>query len=312
MAQLWVADELARIGPGACGARGFSRAETVAYCRRLARAHYENFTVASWLLPRRLRPHFYAIYAFCRGADDAADETARSDASLALLDGWQEELERCYAGRPEHPVFVALAATIREFEIPREPFARLLTAFRQDQHVARYATPQDVLGYCRNSANPVGHLVLYLGRCHDEPRRELADAICTGLQLVNFCQDVARDWDKGRVYLPQSSLARAGYTDAMFARRESNEAFRRAMREEVDRAERYLRTGEELVERMPPDLAVDVALFVAGGLAVVRAIRKLNYDVWRTRPTISKTAQLRLLADCWWRSVRFSGRKPRR
>lgn len=312
MAHLLAAEELARFGPGAPGARPLSRDQAAAYCRRLARGHYENFTVASWLLPRRLRPHFFAIYAYCRWADDLADETAGALESLALLDWWQVELERCYAGEAEHPVFVALAATIREFSIPREPFARLLAAFRQDQRVTRYATPEDVLGYCQNSANPVGQLVLYLARCHDERRGELSDAICTGLQLANFCQDVARDWTKGRVYLPQSTLVRAGYTEAMFARREHNDAFRRAMREEVDRAERYLRAGEPLVERMPRDLRLDVALFVAGGLAVVRAIRELDYNVWRTRPTISKRKRLQLLAGCWWRSIRKPGREPRR
>lgn len=312
MSQLSAAEELARIGPAARGGRPYSRDLAAAYCRRLARRHYENFTVASWFLPRRLRPHFYAIYAYCRWADDLADETAGAGESLALLDSWAEQLERCYVGRAEHPVFVALAATIREFSIPKEPFLRLLLAFRQDQHVTRYATPEDVLGYCQNSANPVGHLVLYLGRCHDERRAELADSICTGLQLVNFCQDVARDWAKRRVYLPQSTLARAGYPEAMFARGEYNDAFRRAMRVEVDRAERYLRAGEPLVELMPRDLRLDVALFIAGGLAVVRAIRDRDYSVWRTRPTISKRKQLRLLAGCWWRSVRMSGREPRR
>jgi len=309
MAQLSVAEELARFGPRAPGTRPPTRAEAVAYCRRLARSHYENFTVASWLLPRRLRPHFYAVYAYCRWADDLADETAGADESLALLDWWQQQLERCYAGQAEHPVFVALTATIREFSIPKEPFARLLAAFRQDQRVARYATPEAVLSYCQNSANPVGHLVLYLGRCHDEHRSKLSDDVCTGLQLINFCQDVARDWDKGRVYLPQSTLARAGYTEAMFERRVCNEPFRRAMREEVDRAEKYLRAGQRLTEQVPQALKLDVGLFVAGGLAVVRAIRDRDYDVWHARPTVSKPRQLRLLAGCWWRSVRITGRE---
>src|SRR5262249_5390131 len=157
-----------------------------------------------------LRPHFYAIYAFCRRADDLADETGDPQLSLSLLDDWQQQLDLCYAGQPQHPVFVALRETIEEFLIPPEPFVRLLTAFRQDQHVTRYATHADVLDYCRNSANPVGRLILYLGRCHDERRGALADSICTGLQLANFCQDVARDWAKGRIYLPCETLAAAG------------------------------------------------------------------------------------------------------
>jgi squalene synthase HpnC len=312
MSQIWVAAELARLGPGARRAPPPTRAEAAAYCRRLARSEYENFTVASWLLPRRLRPHFYSIYAYCRWADNLADETSGPDESLALLDWWHAQLERCYAGEAEHPVFVALAETIREFEIPQEPFERLLAAFRQDQRVTRYATADDVLAYCRNSANPVGHLVLYLGRCGDERRVELSDAICSGLQLANFCQDVARDWAKGRVYLPQATLQQAGYTEAMFARHECNAAFRAALREEVDRAERHLRTGEPLAACMPRELRLDVALIAAGGLAVLRAIRDLNYNVWLKRPRISKATQLRLLAGCWWRTARGPGREPRR
>jgi squalene synthase HpnC len=312
MSQLWMAQELARLGPGARRAASPSREQAAEYCRRLTRARYENFTVASWLLPRRLRPHFYAIYAYCRWADDLADETAGAEESLALLDWWEDELARCYAGEAQHPVFVALRETIERFQIPREPFERLLAAFRQDQRVTRYATPEDVLGYCRNSANPVGRLVLYLGRCHDERRGALADAVCTGLQLANFCQDVARDWHKGRVYLPQATLDRAGYTDDMFARGEFNAPFREAMREEVDRAEKHLRAGEALVERLPRELRLDVALMAAGGLAVLRAIRDLDYNVWLKRPVISKAKQLSLLAGCWWRSAGAQGREPRR
>lgn len=312
MAQLSKASGLASLGPSSRGARPASRAEAVAFCRNLAHAHYENFTVASWLLPRPLLPHFYAIYAYCRWADDLADETDGAEESLAILDWWQNELDRCYAGEAEHPVFVALATTIREFSIPREPFARLLTAFRQDQHVARYATPEDVLAYCQNSANPVGHLVLYLARSYDQPRIALSDSVCTGLQLANFCQDVARDRVKGRVYLPGTTLARAGYSQAMLARGEYNEAFRQAMRDEVDRAERYLRGGTPLVQWMPRKLRVDVALFVEGGLAILQAIRDLDYNVWKTRPVISKRKQLRLLAGCWWRSLRSARKEAHR
>jgi squalene synthase HpnC len=230
---------------------------------------------------------------------------------LALLDAWEEQLDRCYLGRAEHPVFVTLATTIREFSIPIDPFRRLLAAFRQDQQVNRYATHEDVLAYCRNSANPVGHLVLHLGRACDEGRARLSDSICTGLQLVNFCQDVARDWNKGRIYLPQATLARAGYCDTMFMRREFNDAFCRALREEVDRAEHYLRAGEPLVECVPRELKLDVAIITAGGLAVVEAIRRLNYNVWQTRPTISKRKQLSLLARCWWRHGRRPGTETR-
>jgi squalene synthase HpnC len=310
MAQLSIAVELARYGPHAHAPGRLSRAEAFAYCRRLALAHYENFTVASWLLPKHLLPHFYAIYAYCRWADDLADET-NCDDSLALLDWWQDELEACYAGLPRHPVFVALGETIRSFSIPPEPFHRLVAAFRQDQRVTRYSTPEDVLAYCENSANPVGRLILYLGRCHDGPRCRLSDSICTGLQLANFCQDVARDWEKGRVYLPRATMERCGYSEPMLARGEHNEAFGRAMRVEVDRAGDYLRAGQPLVELVPTELRLEVALFVAGGLSVLDAIRSLDYDVWNRRPTVSRWQKLRLLARCWFETRRVAKRETR-
>ena len=159
----------------------------------------------------------------------------------------------------------------------------------------------NVLEYCRWSANPVGHLVLYLGECYSIERARLADSICTGLQLANFCQDVAGDWDRGRIYLPQADCRRFGYTEAMFARRECNEAFRRLMRVEVDRAEDFLHAGLPLVNLMPREFRLDVALFIHGGLAVLRAIRRQNYDVWTRRPRVSKMEKLRLFVQCWWR-----------
>lgn len=297
-------------GTDARGAAPVTRDEARAYCRRIARSHYENFTVASWLLPRRLLPHFYSIYAYCRFADDLADELGGAEQSLAALDWWETELDRCYAGIPRHPVFVALRSTVDEFSIPREPFARLLTAFRQDQHVARYRTHEDVLGYCRSSADPVGRLILYLGRCHDARRGELSDSICTGLQLVNFCQDVARDWRRGRVYLPLETLEHAGCSEGDLERAAikgdgPTDALRRALRVEVDRAESYLRGGQELVELVPRELGVEVSLFVAGGLSVAEAIRRQDYDVWRRRPTVSSAKKLRLLVGCWWNAPKF-------
>ena len=180
------------------------------------RRHYENFTVASRLLPRRLRQHVCNIYAYCRWADDLADEIGDPQRSLALLDWWETQLRDCYDGRAAHPVFIALSETIRKFDIPAEPFLDLLVAFRQDQRVTRYETIDQVLEYCRCSANPVGRLVLYLGRCHTPERARLSDSICTGLQLANFCQDVARDWDRGRIYLPQADCRRFGYDEAVF------------------------------------------------------------------------------------------------
>jgi len=293
--------DLELYGPEARQVKHPSLSRAQKYCRRLARRHYENFTVASLLLPRHLRQHFYNVYAYCRWADDLADETGDPQRGLALLDWWEQELRECYQGHSQHPVFVALEDTIRQFAIPVDPFVDLLVAFRQDQRVARYESLDQLLDYCRYSANPVGRLVLYLGRCHDPERARLADSICTGLQLANFLQDVALDWERGRVYLPQTHCRQFGYDESMFARRECNEPFRRLLAAEAAEAEGWLRRGQPLVPLVPEELRLDVALFIHGGLALVEAIRRNQYDVWSRRPVLSKLEKLRIVARCWWR-----------
>jgi len=274
------------------------------YCRRLARTHYENFSVLSLLVPRALRQHVCNVYAYCRWADDLADETGDPRQGLALLRWWEGLLRECYAGRVSHPVFVALADTIAQFSIPVDPFLDLLVAFRQDQRVVRYETDGQLLDYCRYSANPVGRLVLYLGRCFDGARSHLSDCICTGLQLANFCQDVARDWDRGRVYLPLAECRRFHYDEALFARRECNEAFRQLLAARVRDAEGWLRQGFPLVNLVSEDLRLPVALFVHGGLAILEAIRRQDYDVWSRRPVVGRLQKLRLMATVWWRLKR--------
>jgi len=296
-----ILDDLKRYGPGLAADRAPSPRQSRRYCRRLARRHYENFTVVGRLVPRRLRQHVCNLYAYCRWADDLADEIVDCTQSAALLAWWESQLRDCCQGRAVHPVFIALSETIQQFDIPAEPFVDLLVAFRQDQQVMRYESRQELLNYCRYSANPVGRMVLYLGECHTPDRVRLSDAICTGLQLANFCQDVARDWDRGRVYLPQAACRRFGYNEAMFARRECNEAFRRLLAAEVEQAEGLLREGWPLAARMPLDLQLPVTLFVQGGLAVLEAIRRQNYDVWTSRPTVSKWQKLRLAARWWWK-----------
>jgi len=295
------ATDLALYGPRARQPNRLTPAQSRRYCRRLARSHYENFTVASWLLPRDLAQHFSNIYAYCRWADDLADEARSPEESLALLEWWEEQLRACYDGRVEHPVFIALADTIGRFDVPPDPFVELLVAFRQDQRITRYETSDELLQYCRYSANPVGRLVLWLGRCHGQEQVRLSDSISTGLQLANFWQDVARDWDRGRVYLPQARCRRFGYDESMFARRESNHAFRRLLAAEVSEAEGWLRAGLPLVEMVPQWLKLEVALFIHGGLAILDAIRRQDYDVWTRRPVVSRLEKLRLLARCWWR-----------
>jgi squalene synthase HpnC len=184
-----------------------------AYTRWLATHHYENFNVVSWLLPKELHQHFYNVYAYCRWADDLGDEIPSKERALELLDWWERELDACYEGRPAHPVFVALRETVVAKDIPKQPFADLLKAFRQDQVVKRYGTWEAVLDYCVYSANPVGRLVLYLCGYRDDHRQRLSDATCTALQLANFWQDVSRDLEKGRIYIPLERAAAHGISE---------------------------------------------------------------------------------------------------
>lgn len=290
------AAELARHGP-AGEPHGIvpSLEESFAYCRKLAQTHYENFVVASRFLPRPLRQHFANVYAYCRWSDDLADETSSTDESLALLDWWESQLDECYSGRATHPVFVALAHTVRDFDIPPQPLHDLLSAFRQDQRVSRYESFADLLDYCRRSANPVGRLVLYLGRSHDDESGRLSDSICTGLQLANFWQDVAGDWQRGRLYVPLEDCHRFGYSEEDFAAGRCNAAFERLMDFEVARAEKWLRAGLPLVERLPSWLAGDIWLIIHGGLKILKKIRSVRFDVWSRRPKVSRWDQTRLL-----------------
>ena len=267
-----------------------------AYCERLARSHYENFSVASWFLPARLRQHFFNVYAYCRISDDLGDEVGNPAASLLLLDQWQRELEACYAGSPRHPVFVALAETVRKFEIPQHEFSDLLTAFRQDQTITRYQTFDALLGYCRNSANPVGHLVLYLCGYRDAERQKLSDYTCTALQLANFWQDVSVDCAKGRIYLPLESLRRFGVTEEDLTANRNTSSFCEMMRFEVARAREWFERGLPLVGKVDKELAIDLELFTRGGQEILKAIEKQGYAVLGRRPSISKSRKLALVA----------------
>lgn len=268
--------------------------EALAYCRNLAETHYENFHVATWFLPEPLRPHFHSIYAYCRISDDLGDEVPDRAAALALLDLWGHELDACYEGRARHPVFVALAETIRACKIPKEPFADLLVAFRQDQTVTRYETMDDVLGYCRYSANPVGRLVLYACGEVSEENFRLSDATCTALQLANFWQDVRVDWSKDRVYIPQADMRAHGVADETIAAGVATPGFRALLKQEVEYARGLFLKGLPLIARVRRDLAVDLDLFSRGGLEILRAIERRDYDVLSARPAISKPTKLAL------------------
>lgn len=321
------AEELSRWGPEASGRRSKTGAssgrptspslpEAQTYCRRLARSHYENFPLASWLLPRRLHQHFFNVYAYCRWADDLADEVAEAAESLELLDWWKAELRACYSGATRHPVFVALQTTIEEFEIPSEPFEDLISAFEQDQHVTEYATFAELREYCRRSADPVGRLVLYLCRRHTPENVGWSDSICTGLQLANFWQDVSRDWEIGRVYLPREDRERFGYSQDDLRSRRTHAAFLELMRFEVDRARGFLLAGLPLVDRLPGRMQVDIELFARGGLKILERIEAIGYRVWDRRPEVTKRDAAALFLQCAknaaWRLLARSGRRSRR
>jgi len=269
--------------------------EARAWCKRLAETHYENFHVASWFLPKKLRPHFHSIYAYCRVSDDLGDETGDREQSLALLDLWGRELDACYSGEVRHPIFVALAETIRECAIPKEPFADLLVAFRQDQSVTRFETMADVLHYCHYSANPVGHLVLYVCGYRDAERFALSDATCSALQLANFWQDVREDYARDRIYFPREDMRRFAVDEETIASGRFTPAFRELMRYEVDYARQMFAQGMPLIGMVDRDLALDLDLFSRGGLEILTAIEQQKYDVLRARPSISKPRKAALL-----------------
>ena len=273
-----------------------SLADAREYCRRLARSHYENFSVASWFLPPGLRQHFFNVYSYCRISDDLGDEVGNTATSLLLLDQWQQELDACYDGQSRHPVFVALAETVRKFEIPKQEFADLLTAFRQDQRVTRYQTFNDLLGYCKYSANPVGHLVLYLCGYRDTERQLLSDFTCTALQLANFWQDVSSDFAKGRIYLPLEDLRRFHVGEAVIFDSENTPAFRAMLKFEVERAREWFAQGLPLIGRVDRALATDLDLFSCGGREILNAIERQDYAVLGRRPSISKSRKLALVA----------------
>jgi squalene synthase HpnC len=275
--------------------RVYTVAEAESYTRWLATAHYENFHVVSFLLPKALHQDFYNVYSFCRWADDLGDEFGDPARSLQLLAWWRSELQAMYAGVTRHPVFVALRGTALKHDLPIEPFDKLITAFIQDQSVSRYANWAELEAYCVNSANPVGRLVLMLCGYRDAERFRLSDATCTGLQLANFWQDVTVDWDKDRVYLPLDLLARHGATVEQIASRQFNASFRAAMSEAVTEARRHFAVGLPLVGMVNRQLSLDLDLFNRGGLAILDRIEGEGFDVLKARPKISKVARVRIL-----------------
>ena len=274
---------------------GSSLKQAEQYTRWLATHHYENFVVASVFLPRRLRQHFYNVYAYCRWADDLADEVPETATALELLDWWGAELRECYAGSAKHAVFIALKQTIEKFQIPVQPFSDLLTAFRQDQVVRRYSTWNEVLDYCRYSANPVGRLVLYLCGYSDSDRQALSDFTCTALQLANFWQDVSRDLDKDRIYIPRELMTAYAINEDDLLRRRFDTRYANLMRVLVERTRELFERGLPLAPSIVPSLRMDIELFSRGGLAVLDAIELIGYNTLERRPSLSGATKIRLI-----------------
>ncbi len=289
------ARELARFGPHPHSSVPVQ--DALQYCRRWAKGQYENFTVVSWMLPRSLRQDFCNIYAYCRWSDNLADEVADKTESRMLLDWWGEQLQSCYTGAPVHPIMIALQLTIRKHDLPMEPLANLLSAFRQDCALNRYEDEGELLDYCRRSANPVGRILLHMAQVTDGLALELSDRICTALQLANFCQDVARDAALGRIYAPRSLWLPHGVTEELLLNQRSTPELQSMLRSWVNLAGNQFVAGWPLVHMVPGWLRTDVDLFVRGGLQILRQIDAAGYDVWTQRPTVSKWTKGKLLAS---------------
>lgn len=269
------------------------------YCRSLARSHYENFVVVGLFTPPSLRCEFEAIYGYCRWADDLGDETGDKARSEALLAWWLDQLNDLYrpdAPPPRHPVFIALKPVIDKFDIPKRPFEDLVSAFVQDQYVTRYESRDQLVDYCRRSADPVGELVLRLYRAATPENLAMSSAICTGLQLANFWQDVSRDLDKDRIYVPAEAMNRHGVTDADFRKAPASQAFRQMLAEEVGWTRSLFEAGLPLTKALPGRFGLALRLFHSGGVAVLDAIEARDFDVLTSRPRIGKMMRAKLMA----------------
>ena len=272
------------------------------FCERLAHDHYENFPVASMLVPREKRPHVYAIYSFARIADDYADEPGLTPAErVNSIVEWEEQLVDAYRGHAHHPVFVALRETVDRFQIPVELFQRLLKAFRSDVTTHRYETFDQVLEYCDNSANPIGRLMLLLFNYRAEMSMELSDSICTALQLTNFWQDVSVDLEKDRVYIPMEDIREFGYSEEDLLERRCTQAFRDLMCYQIERTEELFREGKPLLADVGSDLRMELKLTWNGGMRILKKIEKQDYDVLARRPTLSLYDKISILGSSFMR-----------
>jgi squalene synthase HpnC len=273
--------------------------ESQAYCKRLSRSNYENFVVVGVFTPPALRPAFEAIYGYCRWADDLGDETGSIETSSKLLRWWLQQLDSIYqinpAAPPAHPVFIALKPVVEQFQIPIKPFQDLVSAFQQDQVVTHYKTHEQLVDYCERSANPVGELVLRLFHAATPENLILSNDICTALQLANFWQDVARDLDKNRVYLPSETLANFGLNEADLAQKPASPEFREMLAEQVAQTRAMFQRGYPLTKNLNGRARLAIKLFHDGGVATLDAIESVNYDVLTKRPKVGKIKQLKMM-----------------
>ncbi|MEO9593071.1 squalene synthase HpnC [Rhodopirellula bahusiensis] len=289
-------------------------AESRAECRAIAKSSRENFLVATCLLPRAVRQPFYDLYAFCRTADDLADESGSPEKALVALEKYRLAVAGMYSQTEQNTqcegIFLALADTVQRFSIPRQLLDDLLDAFVQDQSTVGYRDEEQLLDYCRRSANPVGRMILRLADADTDENVLLSDEICTALQLVNFWQDVSRDRLIGRVYLPESIMQRFGFDEDTIRRglnsgqttpNEIREAIQFLCEQTRDRFHR----GKPLVDRVPRWLNADLSLFIGGGLATIEAIEAIKFDVLRVRPVVRRSTQMRLLGRAMWQRFRF-------
>ena len=266
--------------------------QSYAWCEDFSRLHNENFTVVSWLLPKKIRPHFFSVYAFCRYTDDLGDE-ADGDRK-ALLDAWEDEVLSAVEGNSDRPLTKALHQTINECSMPTEPFLRLIEANRIDQHKQRFTDYEELLDYCSYSATPVGQMVLSILGHHDALRIELSDATCIGLQLANFWQDVSVDITKGRIYIPQEDLKRFGVTESDIQKQKVTEPYKELMQFEVERTRNWFRKGAGLEHTLPRNVRTDIRLFRLGGEAILNEIEGVQYDTLSNRPTIKKSSKAKI------------------
>ena len=264
-------------------------------CRNLAGKSYENFNVGSRFIKASLRPHFYSVYAFCRLVDDLGDEV--NEDRLELLDRWEHELMLCYEGAPNLVWFQALKPTIEEFAIPPEPFLRLIEANRRDQRDKRYPDYQALVEYCTYSATPVGHLVLYLYGYFSEQMAELSDHTCIALQLANFWQDVWRDFEKGRIYIPESDMSAFDVDVSTIRDRKPTPEYRQLIKFQVERTRDLFRNGYGLYAHLERDFRLEFSAITAGGLSVLDAIEQLDYDTLTVRPTVARAKKVRIMLN---------------